>query len=205
MATIPHPHNPNEGRRAYLLLLIVVVILLGLSMTSCMTDSKLSRMAHERGICPTVKDSTRIKDSTAIHYRDSIIYHAAKDAPTASKEIDCKDSAHKCCWRDAIEDLKRNPVKKSGNGLTTTLKSDGKKIDCDCHEDAWKQKLDDVIRERDIYKSEYHKVVVKEKCLERHHSTWDTICNWGFIICLLLILGRGFFLVRRGLLRIPWP
>lgn len=162
---------------------LILGTLCAILFSSCMTDAKLSRLAHERGICPTVSDSIRIKDSVVVHHRDTVIEVAEKDGP----EIDLTLLLKNDSLKGLLDSLIKRPIIEKKNGITVTVKSNGKKLFIDAKEDAYKQKFTDAIYERDVYKSAYERLVKQEKCTLQHHTEWDTFCNHVTVVCLIML------------------
>jgi hypothetical protein len=169
---------------------------------SCkISDSKLLRLAQERGICPTVKDSSSSTTKEVITRHDTDIDVKEKTGPDFSFEFgdDC-DSI-----KAALDELKRNPIIKVVNGIKTTVKSDGKKIQVSCNEEAYRLRLNNAITQRDLYREQFELLVRKEKCLLEHCNSWCNFTNWWFWITAGLMAFYIFFKLRRGLRSIRWP
>jgi hypothetical protein len=151
--------------------------------TSCISERGLNRLCASR--CASIKDSIRIQDSVVVHYRDSIHVVEEKEGPLIIINNPC----------DSLGNLKPFEIKETKNGITTSVKSDGKKITSNCHEEAYKIQLKNAIIEREIYKNAFHQLVRKEICVKEHRNWLDKFCRWSALIFYLFVafwIGKRF-------------
>lgn len=178
------------------LLLIAGAIIL---LSACLTDSKVAR-----GICKTIKDSTRIKDSSVVHYRDSVILHPEKNGG----EINLVFGDNCDSLRSVLEAIKKHPVVTKKNGITETVSSkDGKSLDFDCKEDAYADSLKNARIDAHFWHFEHDRIVQERKieCSKEHRTRFDHFKSWWFWISVLLIILVIIWKTRYSWMHLVFP
>lgn len=171
--------RPKVESRNLLLALIFLIIIVGLLMTSCITDRQRAKIC---AACPT-KDSIVVKDSIRIERHDSTVYITSE--PVLITIPSPCDSAK----------LKVFDLKQKKNGIKQEIKSDGKTIEFDCNADSLKQIIAGLNIERTLLKASFEEHIRTTNVCPI--TWWNQTYKYGFWSLLLLLLSIfGYKLFR---------
>lgn len=178
---------------------ISILILIIASMSSCViTQKQKDKFCSHCPQIQTSKDSIIQSDSVSekIVYKDTTIF-ITKQGPIQYLENPCKELC------DSFGNLKSFDILKKVNGIREEIKSVGNSIVVDCAADS----LQEIVRglNRKIsemhFKKEFQEKkevkLIKEICLKKHHSGFDSFTNYFFWIAagiLLIYFGWKYFL-----------
>lgn len=158
--------NPKRYSQVYWLIIFITTFIIFL-FTSCNTPQHIAKM--QRKYCPTTSDSL----SKAVAKHDSIVY-ITTDPISFGLETPC-------------DTLVRIDTVFKKNGIKEEIKGNYKHLVFTCKDDSLKQVIEGL--NTSITKKETK--VVTEKCALKHHSGWDSFCNW-FTVIVLSSLGLFF-------------
>ncbi len=146
-----------------------------IALFGCNSPKHIAKM--QRLYCPTVSDSVTSKTIIKVERHDSTIYITT---PAESIYI-----ASPC---DSLLKGKTFDIKQTQNGIKEEIKGDSKGFTFNCATDS----LIDVIHGLNVKVTENNSrvetKVIQEACTRKHHTGWDTFCNWVTIIVLSLSL-----------------
>jgi hypothetical protein len=172
------PDNKQEEKRLVLFVAIVILILLGATfLTGCVTEKKRAKICASCPSTNTVK--TTKKDSVSAS--DSSFYNPGQSGGDVSFNFSSEqDTGRSECdsIKKAFQYLKDHPIIKKVNGITTTIKSDGKSITANCKYDS----LLNIIkkyREKEFVEIDSAKQdkIVTNECPE---TWWQVLYRYGF-------------------------
>lgn len=159
------PNSPNNKHSAIIKALILLSALFILAMFSrCESPKHIAKM--QRKYCPVTSDSIH----TIVTRHDSLIYINSEPF-SFGMETPC----------DTFIKIDTT-VKK--NGIKERIQANYKRMIFTCNDDSLKQiikGLNQTIEKKEI-------VVHTEKCNLKHHTGWDSFCNYFTIIVLVLAL-----------------
>ena len=160
--------------------------------SSCVTEKQRAKIC---AACPT-RDSISVRDSLSIHYKDSVIYYEAKDGEDITFVFgeDC-DSI-----KALLKAIQKNPIIKTKNGITSTVKSDGKNLVFEANVDAYRDTIKNLTTLRDFYKFQYeHKETTVKVC--ENERTWvddlGRFVLWLNLIALVILGIYVYFRLKR--------
>lgn len=162
-------HNPNRVFAGIFFIAFVLVYC-----SSCITDNKRAK------ICATCQhtDSLTVLKHDTIIVRDTTLFLSFQGDTV---QIPCPEA-------------KPFDIIKKLNGIKTEVRSNGKKVECICSDDSLKLVIAKIRTDHysEIYsiKNETHTI----DCQKRHHTGWDTFCNWFTLIglfCFAIVVVIG--------------
>ena|ERR1700751_3183435 len=169
-------HNPNKIFAGIFFLGVIVVSLL-----SCVVKSP----------CPTV-DTTTVTKKDSVSIKDSLAKIKEKDGGDINFSFVAENEKSECdSIKSELKKLKDNPVIKHYDGVTSSIKTDGKKITFDCKCDSFEIALKKLKIEHWalINSTKDEKVLIQ--CDKQHHTPWDTFgnwCAWFLILCVVICI-----------------